>query len=48
MLSNAPEELLRELFRRGIEIRELEVAGADLEEAFLTMTGGQPAPVPIA
>ena len=38
MLSNSPEDLLRELFRRGIEVRELEVAGADLEEAFLTLS----------
>lgn len=48
MLSNSPEDLLRELFRRGIEVRELEVAGADLEEAFLTMTGGHIGEVPVA
>jgi ABC-2 type transport system ATP-binding protein len=39
LLSNAPEELLRELFRRGSEIRDLQVVGADLEEAFLDLTG---------
>lgn len=38
LLSNAPEELLRELFRRGAEIRDLQVVGADLEEAFLDLT----------
>jgi len=38
LLTNDPEEVLRELFRRGVEVRDLEVAGADLEEAFLAMT----------
>jgi ABC-2 type transport system ATP-binding protein len=38
LLSAAPEELLRELFRRGLEIRDLQVVGADLEEAFLDLT----------
>ena len=38
LLTNQPEEVLRELFRRGIELRDLEVAGADLEEAFVAMT----------
>jgi ABC-2 type transport system ATP-binding protein len=38
LLTNEPEEVLRELFRRGVEMRDLEVAGADLEEAFLAMT----------
>jgi ABC-2 type transport system ATP-binding protein len=38
LLSNAPEELLRELSRRGAEIRDLQVVGADLEEAFLDLT----------
>ena len=36
--SNDPEAVLRELFRRGVEIRDLEVVGADLEEAFLALT----------
>jgi hypothetical protein len=30
--------VLRELFRRGIEISELEVSGADLEDAFISLT----------
>jgi ABC-2 type transport system ATP-binding protein len=38
LLSNAPEALLRELFRRKYEIRDLQVVGADLEEAFLDLT----------
>ena len=38
LLTNAPEEVLRELFHRGIEMTQLEVSGADLEEAFLAMT----------
>jgi ABC-2 type transport system ATP-binding protein len=39
LLSNEPEAILGALFRRGVEIRNLEVVGADLEEAFLTITG---------
>jgi ABC-2 type transport system ATP-binding protein len=38
LLTNDPEQVLRELFRRGIDITNLEVAGADLEEAFVAMT----------
>jgi ABC-2 type transport system ATP-binding protein len=38
-LSAAPEPVLAELFRRGIAISELEVGGADLEDAFLALTG---------
>ena len=38
LLTNEPEAVLRELFRRGIEIANLEVSGADLEEAFVAMT----------
>ncbi|MDQ6792036.1 MAG: ABC transporter ATP-binding protein [Candidatus Dormibacteraeota bacterium] len=38
LLSNAPEALLRDLFRRGYDIRDLQVVGADLEEAFLDLT----------
>jgi hypothetical protein len=30
--------VLRELFNRGVEIRDLTVVGADLEEAFLAIT----------
>ena len=40
LLTNEPETVLRELFRRGIEMQQLEVVGADLEEAFLAMTHG--------
>lgn len=38
LLTNKPESVLRELFRRGVEISELEVSGADLEEAFIALT----------
>jgi ABC-2 type transport system ATP-binding protein len=38
LLTNQPEAVLRELFRRGIEISDLEVSGADLEEAFISLT----------
>ena len=38
LLTNEPETVLRELFRRAVDIADLEVAGADLEEAFLAMT----------
>lgn len=38
LLSGEPEAVLRELFARGVDVRELEVAGADLEEAFVTLT----------
>jgi ABC-2 type transport system ATP-binding protein len=37
-LTNEPETVLRALFERGVELRDLEVAGADLEEAFLSLT----------
>jgi ABC-2 type transport system ATP-binding protein len=38
LLTNDPEGVLRELFRRGVEMKDLEVTGADLEEAFIAMT----------
>jgi ABC-2 type transport system ATP-binding protein len=38
LLSAEPEAVLRELFRRGVAVADLEVAGADLEEAFLART----------
>jgi len=38
LLTNEPEAVVRELFRRGVEMSDLEVAGADLEEAFIAMT----------
>jgi len=37
-LTNEPEAVLRALFERGVEMQDLEVAGADLEEAFLSLT----------
>jgi ABC-2 type transport system ATP-binding protein len=37
-LANEPEPILAELFRRGTAITDLEVGGADLEEAFLAIT----------
>lgn len=39
LFTNAPEVVLGALFRRNLAIRNLEVVGADLEEAFLSMTG---------
>ena len=49
LLSNAPEEVLRALFARGVVLTELEVAGADLEEAFLSLTarGGHAGSEPV-
>jgi ABC-2 type transport system ATP-binding protein len=41
MLTSDPATVLREVFRRGVEISELEVVGADLEEAFLALTRQQ-------
>jgi len=38
LLSSEPETILGALFRRGVRIRNLEVVGADLEEAFLALT----------
>jgi len=38
LLSNEPETVLRALFERGVVVRDLEVSGADLEEAFLSLT----------
>jgi ABC-2 type transport system ATP-binding protein len=38
VLSSEPETVLKALFERGVPIADLEVAGADLEEAFLTLT----------
>jgi ABC-2 type transport system ATP-binding protein len=37
-LTNEPETVLRALFERGAELQDLEVTGADLEEAFLSLT----------
>ena len=41
LLTNQPEVVLRELFHRGIEISDLEVSGADLEDAFISLTRQQ-------
>ena len=38
LLSNEPAAVLQELFRRGVDLVDLEVTGADLEEAFLALT----------
>jgi ABC-2 type transport system ATP-binding protein len=40
LVTGEPEAVLRELFRRGVDINDLEVIGAGLEEAFLALTGG--------
>src|SRR3984893_1809247 len=42
LLTNQPEAVLKELFRRGVEISELEVSGADLEDAFILLTTHTP------
>lgn len=39
LLSSEPEKVLQVLFERRVALRDLEVAGADLEEAFLALTG---------
>ena len=44
LLTNEPEAVLRELFRRGVDMQSLEVSGADLEEAFLAMTHHEDGP----
>jgi len=38
LLSSEPETVLRTLFARGVAVADLEVTGADLEEAFLALT----------
>jgi ABC-2 type transport system ATP-binding protein len=38
LLTNKPEFVLRQLFQRNVEISDLEVSGADLEDAFIAMT----------
>jgi ABC-2 type transport system ATP-binding protein len=38
LLTNQPEAVLRELFGRGTAVSDLEVSGADLEEAFISLT----------
>jgi len=44
LLSNEPAAVLRGLFGRGVELLDLEVTGADLEEAFLALTRRPEAP----
>src|SRR5919202_479911 len=39
LLSTEAEAVLRALFTRGLPLTDLEVAGADLEEAFLALPG---------
>src|SRR5437867_1836533 len=38
LLSHEPERVLKTLFERGVAVEDLEVTGADLEEAFLSLT----------
>ena len=38
LLTPRPEEILRRLFEAGTDVSDLEVVGADLEEAFLEIT----------
>jgi len=38
LLSHEPERVLKTLFERGVTVEDLEVTGADLEEAFLSLT----------
>jgi ABC-2 type transport system ATP-binding protein len=38
LLSNEPEAVMSTLFRRDLAIRDLEVVGADLEDAFIGLT----------
>jgi len=40
LMTSDPQAVLRELFRRQVDLSNLEVRGADLEEAFLSLTGG--------
>ena len=39
LYSTQPEKALENLFRQGVEVRDLEVVGAGLEEAFVALTG---------
>ena len=40
-VSPNPEEVLKKLFVEGVEVSNLEVVGANLEEAFLELTDGK-------
>jgi ABC-2 type transport system ATP-binding protein len=44
LLSSEPEAVLRALFGRGLEVSDLEVGGASLEEAVVSLTGRHGAP----
>jgi ABC-2 type transport system ATP-binding protein len=46
-LTDEPEAVLAELFRRGLSMQDLEVGGADLEDAFLALTAPS-SPVEVA
>jgi ABC-2 type transport system ATP-binding protein len=47
LLTNEPEAVLKSLFERGVAISDLEVTGADLEDAFVALTSRpEPARVP--
>ena len=43
LLSGEPERVLQLLFERGVRVLDLEVVGADLEEAFVSLTSGREA-----
>jgi ABC-2 type transport system ATP-binding protein len=47
LLSNQPEAVLGPLFRSGMAIRDLEVVGADLEDAFISLTTHDRKEVPV-
>jgi ABC-2 type transport system ATP-binding protein len=42
LLTSRPEDAVRALMARDPDLSDLEVTGAGLEDAFLTLTGGQP------
>ncbi|MHB8554966.1 MAG: ABC transporter ATP-binding protein [Candidatus Dormibacteria bacterium] len=44
--SSQPEQALEAIFRRGCSIQDLEVVGADLEEAFVSLTSNRDADHP--
>jgi ABC-2 type transport system ATP-binding protein len=46
LLSNQPEAVLGPVFRSGLAIRDLEVVGADLEDAFISLTSRDQQEVP--
>jgi len=43
LLSGEPERVLQLLFEWGVRVQGLEVVGADLEEAFVSLTSGRQA-----